>query len=43
MQAICRRQWPRRIRYQPHAMKIVLMKLSDALIAGRSEMVTVER
>ena len=37
MQAMCRRQCPRRIRYQPVAMKIVLMELSDALIAGRSE------
>ena len=38
MQAMCRRQCPRRIRYQPVEMKIVLTKLSEALIAGRSEM-----
>jgi hypothetical protein len=43
MQAIWRRQWPRRIRYQPHEMKIVLTRLSEALIAGRSEMVTLQR
>jgi hypothetical protein len=36
MQAIWRRQWPRRIKYHPHEMKMVLMKFSDALIAGRS-------
>src|SRR5437762_8446367 len=39
MQAMCRRQCPRRIKYQPHEMKIVLKKLSDAFIAGRSDMV----
>src|SRR2546423_5020738 len=36
MHATCRRQWPRRIRYQPAEMKIVLMKFSEALMAGRS-------
>src|SRR5438477_979766 len=38
MQAMWRRQCPRRIKYQPHEMKIVLMKLSDAFVAGKSEM-----
>jgi hypothetical protein len=38
MHAMCRRQWPRRIRYQPPEMKMVLTKLSEALIAGKSEM-----
>jgi hypothetical protein len=37
MQAMCRRQCPRRIRYQPAEIKMVLTKLSEALSAGRSE------
>jgi len=36
MQATCRRHAPRRIKYQPVEIKIVLTKLSDALIAGKS-------
>src|SRR5688500_1187737 len=36
MQAMCCRQWPRRIRYQPAEMKIVLTKFNEALMAGRS-------
>jgi hypothetical protein len=40
MKATWRRQCPRRIKYQPEAMKIVLMKLSDAFIAGRSVIFT---
>jgi hypothetical protein len=39
MQAMWRRHAPCRIKYQPVEMKTVLMKLSDALIAGRSEIV----
>src|ERR1700674_1057447 len=41
MKATWRRQCPRRIKYQPEEMKIVLMKFSDALIAGKSEIVIV--
>ena len=40
MHATWRRQWSRRIQYQPSEIKTVLVKLSDALIAGRSEIVT---
>jgi hypothetical protein len=39
MQATCRRQWSRRIQYHPIEMKTVLTKLSEALMAGRSEIV----
>src|SRR5437588_438290 len=42
MQAMWRRQCPRRIKYQPEEMKIVLMKLRDAFVAGRSEMLMKE-
>ena len=39
MQAMCCRQCPRRIRYHPAEIKTVLMALSEAFSAGRSEMV----
>jgi hypothetical protein len=38
MQATWLRQAPRRISNQPVAMKMVLTKFSEALIAGKSEM-----
>lgn len=40
MQAMCARQAPRRIRYQPLLMNRVLMKLNVALTAGSSEIVS---
>jgi hypothetical protein len=43
MQAMCRRQCPRRIKYQPHEMKIVLTKLSEAFMAGRSDILKKRR
>jgi hypothetical protein len=39
MQAMCCRQAPRRMSHQPNEMKRVLVALSDAFSAGRSEMV----
>jgi hypothetical protein len=39
MQTTCRRQKPRRMSHQPNEMKTVLMALSNALSAGRSETV----
>ena len=36
MHATWRRQAPRRIKYQPAEIKIVLRRLSEALIAGKS-------
>ena len=41
MQGTCRCQISRRIQNQPAEMKIVLNKLSEALIAGRSEIFTI--
>jgi hypothetical protein len=42
--AICRRQAPCRIKYQPIEMKIVLVKFREALMAGRSEIdITLKR
>ncbi len=41
MQAICRRQCPRRIKYQPQEIKTVLTKFREAFRAGKSEMVIV--
>src|SRR2546426_6091781 len=38
MHATCRRHAPWRIKYQPVERNTVLTKLSEALIAGRSEM-----
>src|SRR5207248_9594618 len=38
MHATCRRHAPWRIKYQPAEINTVLTKLSEALIAGRSEM-----
>jgi hypothetical protein len=39
MQAMCCRQWPRRMSHQPNEMKIVLVEFSEAFNAGRSEIV----
>ncbi len=39
MQAMCCRQNPRRMKYQPAEMRTVLSALRDAFNAGRSEMV----
>ena len=42
--AMCRRQAPCRIKYQPIEMKIVLVKFREALMAGRSEIdITLKR
>ena len=39
MQAMCCRQKPRRMNHQPNEMKTVLVPLSVAFTAGRSEIV----
>ena len=39
IQAMCCRQKPRRMSHQPNEMKTVLVALSDAFTAGRSEIV----
>jgi hypothetical protein len=41
MQTMCRSQKPRRMNHQPNEMKTVLVALSDALSAGKSETVIV--
>jgi hypothetical protein len=41
MQGTCRFQTLRRIQNQPADMKTVLIKLSEALMAGRSEILIV--
>jgi len=43
MQAMCCRQKPRRMNHQPEEMKTVLVALSIALTAGRSEIVMANR
>ena len=44
MHAICRRHAPRRMKYQPVEIKIVLTRLNVALRAGRSEVeITLKR
>lgn len=42
MQIMWRLQAPRRIKYQPAEMKIVLTRLRQAFMAGRSEIETIQ-